>query len=237
MARLLVGPAVITGDVQKVHERFDLIEVRAPAAGWPKDATLKRWRKAAPPAFVFTVVLPPAVASLAQGSAAEEALREALHVAALLQARCVLLQTLPDVRPTSANRKKIAALFDKIPAEGVVRCWEASGLWEPDDVIATARAAHVLPVLDATQDALPGGPIVYTRLRALGKASTSARAMERLAGAVHGRREAFVVAEDPKVASAVRANLPHLLKGRAVPSGPILVRPAIAPLIAEDEEQ
>lgn len=236
MARLLVGPANLTGDLQKVEEHFDLVEVRAPAAGWPKDATLKRWRKSVSPAFVFSVVLPPAVASLAQDASADAALAEALHVAALLQARCVLLQTPPDVRPTTANRKRLIALFEKIPAEGTVRCWEASGLWEADDVIATARSAGVHAVLDATQDALPSGPVVYTRLRAIGKAAVSARAMERLATSLRGRREAFVVVEDPKAAAAVRGALPSLVKAREASPGPILVRP-IAPLVAEDEEQ
>ena len=237
MARLLVGPAAITGDLQKIHERFDLVEVRSANGAWPKDSTLKRWRKSAPPAFVFSVVLPAQVASLAQGAEAEEALRQALHVAALLQARCVLLQTPSDVRPTTANRKRIAALFEKVPAEGTVRCWEPAGLWEADDVIATARSARVLPVLDATQDAPPPGPIVYTRLRALGKAAGSTRALERLAAAVRGRREAFVVAEDPKLAASLRGSLPSLVKAREQQAGPILVRPAVAPLIAEDEEQ
>ncbi|MBK8257255.1 MAG: DUF72 domain-containing protein [Polyangiaceae bacterium] len=237
MARLLVGPAAITGDMRTAHERFDIVEVRAGDGAWPKDSTLKRWRKSAPPAFVFTVVLPPRVASLAQGADVDDLLTETLHVAAILQARCVLLQTPPDVRPTAANRKRIAALFEKIPAEGTVRCWEPSGLWEPEDIFATARSARVLPVLDATQEVLPPGAIVYTRVRAMSKAATSARGLEKLASSIRGRREAFVVAEDPKVASALRAALPKLVKERAARQGPVLVRQSTAPLIAEDEEQ
>lgn len=238
MARILVGLAALTGDIKKVADRFDLVEARFSGGAWPKDATLRRWRKAAPPAFVFSVVLPPAVASLAGDAAADAALAEALHVAALLEARCILLQTPPDVRPTTANKKKIAALFAKIPAEGTVRCWEPSGVWEPEDVVATARSAKVLPVLDASQETLPTGPLVYTRLRALGKAAASPRTMERLSNALRGRREAFVVVEDPGEAAAVRAALPqHVAKARAAQAGPILVRPSIQPLVAEDEEQ
>jgi len=238
MARLLVGLAALTGDLQKIHGRFDLVEVRSSNGEWPKDATLRRWRKSVPPHFVFAVVLPPAVASLASGAEADAALQEALHVAALLESRCILLQTPPDVRPTTPNRKRLAALFEKIPSEGTVRCWEASGVWEADDVIATARAARVLPVLDAAQDTLPPGPIAYTRLRALGKAAASARTIERLASALRGRREAFVVVEDPREAAAVRAALPSLVaKGRPTGGGPVLVRPTMMPLVAEDEEQ
>lgn len=240
MARILVGLAALTGDLRKVQEHFDLVEVRASLGEWPKDATLKRWRKSVPPAFVFTVVFPPDVASLASTPEAEESLRATLHVAAVLQARCVLLQTPPDVRPTAANKKKLAALFQKIPAEGTVRCWEASGLWEPEDVMATARSVRALPVLDAAQDELPPGPLAYTRLRAMGKAAATSRTLDRLAAALRGRREAFIVVEDPKEASAVRAALPALVAKAARTLGtpaPMLVRPASAPLVAEDEEQ
>jgi uncharacterized protein YecE (DUF72 family) len=240
MVRILVGLSALTGDLRKVHERFELVEVRASTGEWPKDATLRRWRKSVPPAFVFSVVLPPVVASLATTPEAEAALRDTLHVAALLEARCILLQTPPDVRPTSANKKRIAALFEKIPAEGAARCWEASGLWEAADAIATARAASALAVLDATHETLPPGPIVYTRLRALGKAAASARTIERLAAALRGRREAFVVVEDPKEAAAVASTLPALVaKARSSDlRGPTIVRPSMAaPLVAEDEEQ
>lgn len=238
MARVLVGLAALTGDIRKIVGKFDAVEVRSPAGQWPKDATLRRWRKSAPPAFVFTVVLPPEVASLATSAEADAALAEALHVAALLEARCILLQTPPDVRPTTTNKKRIAALFEKIPAEGTVRCWEASGVWEAEDVVATARAAQVLPVLDAAQDALPPGQIVYTRLRALGKAAVSARTLDRLAAGLRGRREAFVIVEDPKEASAIRGAVPPMVaKQRAHAPGPIIVKPAMAPLVAEDEEQ
>jgi uncharacterized protein YecE (DUF72 family) len=238
MARLLVGLAVLTGDIRTAHDKFDMVEVRQSTGDWPKDTTLRRWRKAVSPGFVFSVVLPREVAALTPGAASDAALAAALHVAALLEARCILLQTPPDVRPTTPNKKRIAALFEKIPSEGTVRCWEASGVWEAEDVIATARAAHVLPVLDAAQDTLPGGSIVYTRLRALGKAAASARTMERLAASLRDRREAFVVVEDPKEAAAVRAALPSIVaKGRVHGGGAILVRPSSPPLVAEDEEQ
>lgn len=238
MARILVGLAALTGDIRKVADRFDLVEARLSGGAWPKDATLRKWRKSVPPAFVFSVVLPPAVASLSGDAESEAALAEALHVAALLEARCILLQTPPDVRPTAANKKRIAALFSKVPHEGTMRCWEASGVWEPEDVIATARSAKILPVLDAAQEALPPGPLVYTRLRALGKAAASPRTLERLSTALRGRREAFVVVEDPGEAAAVRSALPaHVAKARAAHAGPTLVRPSMQPLVAEDEEQ
>jgi uncharacterized protein YecE (DUF72 family) len=139
MARLLVGLPALQGKIEKYKDRYDMVEIRPGDTSVPRPATLRKWRRSVPPAFVFSVVLPRAVGELATGEEADAALAEALEVAAALEARCVLLQTPPEVRPTATNRRKIAALFARIPAEGVVRCWEPSGMWEQDDVTAVAR--------------------------------------------------------------------------------------------------
>src|SRR5580698_1188909 len=74
MARLLVGLPALQGDLEKYAKRFDLVEV-CPAEVVPKPATLRRWRKAVPPSFVFSVVLPPAVAELTPGPPPDAARR------------------------------------------------------------------------------------------------------------------------------------------------------------------
>lgn len=239
MARLLVGLPALQGDLKKYKNRFDLVEVRPVDTSLPRLATLRKWRKAVPPGFVFSVVLPRVVGELAGGKALDEALAAALEVAATLEARCVLLQTPPSLRPTAANRKKLADLFARVPTEGVVRCWEASGLWERDDILVTARGAGVLPVLDAAREALPQGPIAYTRLRALGTAaSLGAGAVDKIAEELRGRREVFVVVEGPGAARLKDALSTAMAADRARPGGPAMVRPAMpSPLIAEDEEQ
>ncbi|MCC6556791.1 MAG: DUF72 domain-containing protein, partial [Polyangiaceae bacterium] len=237
MARLLVGLPALQGDIQKYRDRFDLVEVRPIDTSLPRQTTLRKWRRSVPPGFVFSVVLPRAVGELAAGEELDAALASSLEVASILEARCVLLQTPPSLRPTAANRRKIAALFERIPAEGVVRCWEASGLWEREDVIATARAAGAIAVLDAAREALPPGPIAYTRLRALGSsASLGAGTIEKVAEQLRGRREAFVVVEGPGAARAKAALVGAMAQSRARPAGPATVRPAApSTLIAEDE--
>ncbi|WP_245678527.1 DUF72 domain-containing protein [Chondromyces crocatus] len=217
-----------------------MVEIRPVDTSVPRPPTLRRWRKAASPTFVFSVILPRIVGSLETGEAVDTALADTLQVASTLEARCIVLQTPPDVRPTAANRKKIAALFARIPPEGVVRCWEASGVWEQDDVIATARAAGVLPVFDAARDDLPSGPIVYTRLRALGKsASLSETSLQRVADALRGRRESFVIVEGRGGVRTRQALLTATARSRAEPGDAATVRPVIMPmpLKAEDEEQ
>jgi uncharacterized protein YecE (DUF72 family) len=241
MARVLVGLPVLQGDIHKYAKRFDLVELRPIDTSVPRLATLRAHRKAVPPGFVFSVVLPRIVGALAPGTELDEALATSLEVAVAVEARCIVLATPPTVRPTAANRKRIAALFERLPREGVVLAWEPAGMWEHEDVVATAQAAKVLPVFDAATDALPSGPIAYTRLRALGKsASIGTSTIDRVAERLRGRREAFVVVERPSEAARVKAGLTAALaRKRSEGRGGMVIRPGAAPsaLIAEDEEQ
>lgn len=240
MARVLVGLPALVGDIAKYKERFDLVELRPVDTSLPKERTLRGYRKAVPPAFVFSVVLPRVVCELGSGPAVDAAIEESLAVATAVEARCLVVPTPPSVRPTSANKKRIEALIERVRRDGVVTCWEPSGIWERDEIVQTARALEVVPVLDAAREALGSGPIAYTRLRALGQGVTvGAKLVERIAERLAGRREAFVVAEGADVAQRLRAALAGAVLGarpRARASVPIKGPPA-ASLVAEDEEQ
>jgi uncharacterized protein YecE (DUF72 family) len=239
MARLLVGLPALQGDLEKYQGRFDMVELRPIDSSIPRIGTLRKWRKSVPPGFVFSVVLPRAIGELTPGAAMDQALATSLEIAAAVEARCVVLQTPATVRPTAANRKRLTAIFDRIPPEGTVRCWEPAGMWEREDVIATARSAGVLPVFDAAREQLTPGPIAYTRLRALGKsAALGAVTIERVAERIRKRREAFVIVEGPNEGQRVRAALiAELARKRERAAGPMVVRPAMPTLVAEDEEQ
>jgi hypothetical protein len=143
------------------------------------------------------------------------------------------------VRPTSANKKRLAALFERIPREGTVRCWEPTGLWEREEVLATARALGVLPVFDVARESPGAGPIVYTRLRALGKTAVlSAATVERIAERLRRRREVFMVVEGGAEAGRLKQALAHELAKKPLrSSGVTVVRPGVSTLVAEDEEQ
>src|SRR5205823_10105814 len=81
-------------------------------------------------------------------------------------------------------------------ADGVVRCWEPLGMWEREDVVDTAKSFGVIAVFDAAREPLPSGPIVYTRLRAIGKGTAvGAATIERIAERLRKRRESFVIVE------------------------------------------
>src|SRR5262245_10565136 len=120
MARLLVGLPALVGDIEKYKERFDIVELRPIDASLPRIGTLRKWRKTVPPGFVFSLVLPRVVGELKPGEELDQALATSLEIADAVEARCVVLQTPASVRPTAANRKRLAQLFARLPKEGVV---------------------------------------------------------------------------------------------------------------------
>ncbi len=243
MARLYVGVHALQGDIKKYKEQLDLVEIHPVDLTLPGAVGLRKWRRSVPPAFVFSVVLPRVVSELVSGKALDDALAVSLEVATTLEARCIVLPTPSEIRPTAANRKRIAALFARIPPEGTIRCWEPKGMWEHQDVVDTAKAANVLPVFDAGREDLARGPIVYTRLRALGaQATPSASMLDRVARRLEGRREAFVVVEGTRgAAMRVKSSLvASIARHRDFSEAGTIIAPTapvMRPLVAEDEEQ
>ena len=239
MARCFVGLPHLRGKLTRYAERFDMVEVRPIDTPLPDPAKLERWREQLPPAFAFSVVLPRVVGELTSGPAFDQALAQSFEVARALQARCVILATPASVRPTKPNRERIVELGRKLPEHGHLCGWQPAGMWELEDVVGIAQRAGLLPVLDAARDPLPPGPVVYTRVQALGLASQlGAASIERIAAQLQSRREAFVVV-DPSAAQRVRNALGATTERREPRRlAPALFRPGQPPVLnADDEEQ
>ncbi len=236
MTTVHVGLPSLRGGLARYAERFDLLEVRPVDSPMPKPAKARAWRREVPPAFVFSVVLPSIVSSLKQSPESDAALAVALEHADALEARCLVLITQPEVTPTSLNKRRLAALVERLPRDVVTVAWEPRGVWTAAETSTLARELDLTMVTDATRDTSPKGPVLYTRLRGIGAgARSSASGLDRARGAFVGRRDVFAIVEcdgAARVATALRAPL----DGVARVSAGSMVRPA-ARFSAEDEEQ
>lgn len=236
MTTVHVGLPTLRGSLARYAERFDLLEVRPIDTPMPKPAKTRAWRKEVGPAFVFSVVMPSIVSSLRPTPESEAALATTLEHADALEARCLVLVTQPDVTPTALNKRRLAALVERLPRDVVTVAWEPRGVWSPAETAALARELDLAIVTDATRDATPKGAVLYTRLRGIGAgARSSATGLDRARASFSGRREVFVVIEcdgASRVAKALRAPL----EGATRVSAGSMVRPA-ARFSAEDEEQ
>lgn len=239
MSRIHVGLSKLQGDVAKLQTSFDMVELRPAELGAPKASTLRGWRKATHPAFAFSVVLPRNALGFEKSAEGDRAFEAALLMATTVEARCIVVETPADIRPTARSREKLAQLFDRLPKPGVILCWEPRGLWDAVEVAAFAKELGAVAVLDGTRDALPQGSVAYTRIRSLGGQARgpSANAIDRLARSLLNKREAFVVAEDRPTATRLRSELGKSMERLRAPQAPMVVRPSPGRLRAEDEEQ
>src|SRR5437763_16972693 len=110
-ARVHVGAKELKGDLGAYAKRFDLLELRgldAPSLRLaPTAATLRRWRRAVPPAFEFSVVAGPNLARLKPGAEPDTELAWMLEAAKLLEARVLVVATPSDVTPSKLWRDRL----------------------------------------------------------------------------------------------------------------------------------
>jgi uncharacterized protein YecE (DUF72 family) len=238
MARPHVGLPLLEGSLERYAEKYDLVELRPVDASLPKSATLRAWRRKVPPSFVFSVVFPRAVSELKPSPQLDEALEHALDVAREVEARCLVLATPPSVTPTDLNRKRLKALVERIPHDAVSLAWEPRGLWETEEALALAQDLDLVLVVDAAREAAPKGPIAYFRLRGLGESTRlSPAAIDKVAGELLARREAYVVIESASPASVAQALRKKVGRRTGPGKGTGVVLKPRATFQAEDEEQ
>ena len=243
--RLHIGAKDLRGEVAAYAKRFDLLEVRGLDAASlrlaPSDATLRRWRKAVPPQFEFSVMAGPGLAKLKAGDALETELAALLKSVTLLEARVIVIATPADVTPGKLWRDRLAKLIDRLPRDASSIVWEPSGLWEIEDAAEQATKWGIVVAVDPARDAMPPGPVAYGRLRAAGGTRAfSTAALQKVADNIGERRDAYVVFETTgalKEAKILRALVRQAKAGKRGGLGRLLIRPKGAPPSVSDDEQ
>jgi uncharacterized protein YecE (DUF72 family) len=243
-----IGAKDLRGAISAYSKRFDLLEVRiavdepadAPgSAAAPTLATLRRWRKSVPPPFDFAVVAGPHLSKVKASAAADRELEAARAAIDVLQARCFVLRTPPDVTPTSLWRDRIGKLVAKFPNDVTRFVWEPSGVWENESAATQAHSWDAILAVDPVKEAVPAGPVAYVRLRALGGTRAfGPTVLDRVVQAVGERREVFAVIEtDSALAEAKR--LRGIVQSARTGVRPLgrLVRPRGGIVVRDDEQE
>jgi uncharacterized protein YecE (DUF72 family) len=238
--RYHIAAKELRGEISAYAKRFDLLEVRMPAADelrlGPSASTMRRWRKSVPPHFEFSVVCGPALGRVKSGKDLDIELASAHEAADVLQARCIVLQTPSDVTPSSLWRERLTKLFDRLRRDPSVIVWEPRGVWEVEDAAAAAERWGVVLGVDPLRDPLPAGPVAYARLRMLGETRAfGVSALERVVAAVGDRRDAYVILETPTALKECK-RLRQLAQGARKPKAGGMGRLIRAKRAAEEEE-
>ena len=204
--RYYIGAKHLRGEIVSYAKRFDLLEVAtgsptrtdggSAGASVPSLATLKRWRKAVPPHFAFTVVAGPELSALRPGEALDKGHALVAAAADVLEARSILLATPAEVTPSAVWRERLARVVERFRRDVTNLVWEPRGVWEIEDAAVLSRKLGIVLAVDAARDPVPAGAVSYSRLRAMGETrSFGPSALERIVHAIGARRDAFVILE------------------------------------------
>jgi uncharacterized protein YecE (DUF72 family) len=244
--RFHIGSKELRGALSAYAKRFDLLEVtiaregKAKGGTVPAATTLRRWRKEVPPHFDFAVVAGPQVSMLKPSPAMEEELAGARAAMAVLQAKCFVLRTPPDVRPTALSKQRLKKLLEPFPRDVGHVVWEPSGIWDVGEAAVVAKDLDVVLAVDAARDPVPAGPVAYVRLRALGETrSFGPAALERIARSIGQRRDVFVILETDSALDEAKKlrQIAHKARTRTEGGTGRLVRPRGGIMVRDDEQE
>jgi uncharacterized protein YecE (DUF72 family) len=130
---------------------FMLAEIADTFLGVPGPALVRRWRREAPPGFVFTALAPKELgADGFKPSAAVDAAWDAfLPVARELEAKVLVIPSAPETPPGKAARAQVRAFFEKLPIDKLpTLVWEPPPTWELKECEAAVKDLKVLVARD-----------------------------------------------------------------------------------------
>lgn len=186
--KLFVGAAQVRGRI----ERYPFRLAELPFAPSLPKAKVLRVLRAARADVAFSVRTPPAFVTGATAPELER-LKKALVT---LAADFAVITTGPQLGPTRQNRARLEALAEELRASTRRIAWEPRGIFEPAEAEDWAAGMGACLVRDLSREAPPPGPVVYTRLRALGGSGRiTQHAFETLIEGLGGCEEAFIVVE------------------------------------------
>jgi uncharacterized protein YecE (DUF72 family) len=209
MPSVFVGESHLPKDFKRYSKQYSFLELDCEPGNIPGRSRLQACAAAAPEGFVFSLIVPSAIASLDAAAWEDRAWKQALAAAETLRSRWWVVRTPTSVRPTRRTREQLAAVFERLKDGGRRVAWEPHGVWDEAGAAETAAQLGVHVVQDIAREEPLARGVLYTRLLALGRgAKVGLSLADRVATRALEYSEAFVVVEGRgalEVQKAVRA--------------------------------
>ena len=146
---------------------FDTVELNAPFYRWPSPATVRRWKRDAPPGFIYSVKINQAVTHQRRLVRTKPLVRSFYEIASVLGEKmgCFLFQFPPSYKYTPSRLKSLVTQLDA--AHRNVVEFRHKSWWRPTVYRAFAKRQLIFCAVSAPrlpEDFPPGQRIVYLRL-------------------------------------------------------------------------
>lgn len=165
---ITIGCAGFPVPATRYFKEFLFVEVTDTHVAQPGAGTIRRWRREAPPGFVFAVQAPKDIGQegYREGKLVEAALKGMVDVAKELEAAIGVFVSPPDFaasRPNKAAVREFLASVGKKRFKRVV--WEPPPTWDADEAHALALDSGAIAARDPlTSGPSPKAPFAYYRL-------------------------------------------------------------------------
>lgn len=132
---------------------FDTVELNAPFYRWPKPATVRRWKKEAPPRFLYSVKVNQTITHEQRMVRTKKLVADYYQIAATLGDRmgCFLFQFPPSYKYTAARLKSIVTQLD--PTQRNVLEFRHRSWWR--DSVYQQLSAHRIAFCSVSAPRLP----------------------------------------------------------------------------------
>lgn len=198
---LTIGCAGFPVPATRYFKEFLFVEVTDTHVAQPGAGTIRRWRREAPPGFVFAVQAPKDVGQegYREGKLVESALKNMVEVAKELEAGTAIFVSPADFASSRPNKTAVREFLASIKKRFKRIVWEPPPAWNADEAHALALESGAVAARDplVSGPAPKGGPFAYYRLA--GPAGHKSRyedpAIDKLGEIASGdaRAEAFYV--------------------------------------------
>jgi uncharacterized protein YecE (DUF72 family) len=188
-SRWRIGCAGFSMRLSEYFERFNVVEVQESFYDLPSERTLRRWRRAAPEGFAFTMRAWQLITHPASYSGYQRIRRPwdqeagdrfglfkpteqtnwawgvVRRAAAILEAKAIVFHTPSSFTPTRENKENFVRFFDSVERGPYHLAWEPDGMWEDEEIEDLCQECGLIGVVDPLASKPSPGEIFYFRIR------------------------------------------------------------------------
>ncbi|MBK6691087.1 MAG: DUF72 domain-containing protein [Myxococcales bacterium] len=163
---MTVGCAGFPVPATRYFKEFAFVEVQDTHVALPGTGTIRRWKREAPPGFVFSLLAPKEIGQegYREGKVTESALKSLTEVAKELDATMAIFVAPPEFASNRANKAMLKTFLESLRKKFGRIVWEPPPTWDPDDASDLAQEAGATAARDPLHHGSHGGTFGYYRL-------------------------------------------------------------------------
>jgi uncharacterized protein YecE (DUF72 family) len=163
---ITIGCAGFPVPATRYFKEFLFVEVQETHVTQPGTGTIRRWRREAPPGFVFAMLGPRELGQegLREGKAGETAMKNLVEVGRELEAQMVVFVAPPDFGPSRPHKAAVKDFLTSAKRKFKRVIWEPPSGWDPDEASAVATEAGATAARDPLTHGTARGAFGYYRL-------------------------------------------------------------------------